>query len=341
MGTALVIGGNGQIGVPAAAALARDGWQVRVMHRGSAPLAPELVQLGVGEHRGDRGDDDAVAAAVGDGVDVVLDCVAYHGGDAAQVLAHHDRLASAVVISSAAVYADAAGRTLGDDTVPDLPVGVREDQVTVPPGRGGYAVEKAELEQTWLAGDVPVTVLRPGAIHGPRAQNPREWFAVKRVLDGRRDVVLAFGGGSRFHTSAVANIAELVRLAARQPGRRVLNAVDPQAPSSAEIVRAVYETLGHDVRVHGLDGPPEGTVGMNPWGVPAPWVLDMTAASSQLGYVAPVDYVASLPPYLDWVVAQSRRGDWRETFTVFARHGGPDLFDYAAEDAWLAAHRDG
>ena len=340
MDTALVIGGNGQIGVPAAAALARDGWAVRVMHRGSKPLAPELVALGVTEHLGDRADDDAVAAAISDGVDLVLDCVAYHGDHAAQVLAHAGRVGSAVVISSAAVYADAAGNSLGSETFPDLPMPVTEAQATAAPGRGGYAVEKVELEHAWLAGDVPTTVLRPGAIHGPRAENPREWFAVKRALDGRGDVVLSYGGASRFHTSAVENIAEIVRLAARQPGNRVLNAVDPEALTSAEIVRAAYATLGREVSVHPLAGAPEGNVGINPWGVPGPLVLDMSAAAERLGYSPVVGYAESLPAYLDWIVETSRAGDRQEAFTVFARaQGDRDLFDYAAEDAWLDAHR--
>jgi nucleoside-diphosphate-sugar epimerase len=338
MSTALIIGGNGQIGVPASLALAADGWQVRVLHRGSRPLEPDLVERGVREVRGDRDDEAVLATAVADGVDLLVDCVAFNAGHAEQVLRHRADLGSAVVISSAAVYADGDGRYLGGPEFPHLPVGQREDGPTADPGLGGYAPGKVELEQAWLAAGIPATVLRPGAIHGRFAQNPREWFALKRVLDGRTDVVLAHEGRSRFHTSAVENLAELIRLAAARPGRRVLNAVDPNAPTSAEIVAAVYAARGRDVTVHPKLGEPDGTVGLNPWGVPAPFVLDMSKAAAELGYRPVTQYADSLGPYLDWIERAATERDWREAFGDFAA-GGADLFDYAAEDAWLAARR--
>ncbi|TDE97676.1 NAD(P)-dependent oxidoreductase [Occultella glacieicola] len=334
----MIIGGNGQIGVPTALALAADGWQVRVLHRGSRPLEPDLAEAGVHEVRGDRADEAVLAAAVGDGVDLLVDCVAFDSTHAEQVLRHRAGLGSAVVISSMAVYADADGRLLGGPEFPHLPVGVREDGPTAQPGRGGYAEGKVELEQAWLAADVPATVLRPGAIHGAFAQNPREWFALKRVLDGRTDVVLAHEGRSRFHPSAVENIAELIRLAGARPGRRVLNAGDPVVPTSAEIVTAVYAARAREVTVHPLPGEPVGNLGLNPWGVPGPFVVDMSGAATELGYRPVVDYVSSLGPYLDWVERASAGRDWREVFGDFAASGA-DLFDYAAEDAWLAARR--
>ncbi|MBZ2197589.1 NAD-dependent epimerase/dehydratase family protein [Occultella gossypii] len=338
MSTALIIGGNGQIGVPASLALAADGWQVRVLHRGSRPLEPDLVERGVREVRGDRDDETVLAAAVGDGVDLLVDCVAFNSGHAEQVLRHRADLGSAVVISSAAVCADGDGRYLGGPEFPHLDVGRGEDGPTAEPGLGGYASGKVELEQAWLAADIPATVLRPGAIHGRLAQNPREWFALKRVLDGRTDVVLAHEGRSQFHTSAVENIAELIRLAAARPGRRVLNAVDPQAPTTTEIVTAVYAARSRDVTVHPMPGEPEGNVGLSPWGVPVPFVFDMSRAAADLGYRPVTDYAASLGPYLDWIERAATERDWREAFAEFAA-GGADLFDYAAEDAWLAARR--
>ena len=64
-----------------------------------------------------------------------------------------------------------------------------------------------------------MTVLRPSKIHGPGARRPREWVFVKRVLDRRPVVLLARRGSGVDHTTAAANIAALIEVAAAKPGR--------------------------------------------------------------------------------------------------------------------------
>lgn len=91
----------------------------------------------------------------------------------------------------------------------------------------------------------PVTVLRPGAIHGPHSVHPREWWFVKRMLDGRGAIPLAYRGESRFHTSAVVNLAALVRRALEVPGTRILNAADPATPTVAEIAATIAGHLDY------------------------------------------------------------------------------------------------
>jgi nucleoside-diphosphate-sugar epimerase len=277
---------------------------------------------------------------------VVLDCVAYDGGDAGQLLSLADRIGSAVVISSAAVYRDEQGRSFDTQDEPDgfprYPVPIPETYGTLPPGPATYGTRKAELEQTLLTAGtlLPSTLLRAGAIHGPHSPMPRELHFVKRALDGRTVRVLAWGGGSRFHPVHVSNIAELVRLAARNPGSRVLNAGDPTVPTVAEIAAAVDSALGRTSETVLVDGPPpEPAVGDTPWGVRFPVILDMTAAERELGYRPVTTYQESLPETVAWLVAALKDADWRELFPLPAKlaaeHGDP--YDYAAEDAWLAA----
>src|SRR5262249_57024868 len=82
---------------------------------------------------------------------------------------------------------------------------------------------------------LPATLIRAGAIHGPWSEWAREWHFVKRVLDGRPVIVLAYRGGSRFHTLSVHNLAELIWLAGQHPRPPVLNAGDPQPPTLLQI----------------------------------------------------------------------------------------------------------
>ncbi|GAA2587989.1 MULTISPECIES: NAD-dependent epimerase/dehydratase family protein [Streptomyces] len=336
---AVVVGATGQIGRAAVGALARDGWEVTALSRGGGRDArwPGDVRV----VRADREDDAALSAAVGEGCDVLVDMVAYGDRHARQLVSLAGRVGSAVVVSSVSVYEDDRGRGFDTQSEPDgfprYPVPVTEAQRTVRPGGTSYSTGKAALERELLAaGDrLPVTVLRAGAVHGPYCRTPRELYFVKRNLDGRQRRVLAYGGASRFHPASVRTIAELVRLAAPRPGTRVLNAVDPDAPTVAEIAAAIDAVMGVEARDVLVDGPPVDGVGDTPWSVPAPVVCDMSAAESQLGYRPVVRYADTLPETVAFIEERLAGRDWREAYPkMFEAYG--DLFDYAAEDAWAA-----
>ena len=79
-------------------------------------------------------DPDALDEALAGGVDVLVDVVAYDDRQAAPLLARADRIGSAVVVSSAAVYVDAAGNGFETDEFAAFPVPIAEDQPTVAPG---------------------------------------------------------------------------------------------------------------------------------------------------------------------------------------------------------------
>ena len=335
-----MVGATGQIGRAAVQALAADGWEVLAASRGGG--RDERWPDDVRTVAVDREDGAALAGALGDGCDVLLDCVAYGPEHAGQLLGMTDRIGSAVVISSAGVYEDDQGRSFDTQDEPDgfplLPVPVTESQPTVTPGEATYATRKAALEQALLAGGMPVTLLRAGAVHGPHCRAPRELYFVKRALDGRRVRVLAHDGAGMFHHAHVANIAELVRLAARKPGSRILNAGDPEVLSVREIADAIGAVLDWECETVVIDGPPPAPgVGNTPWSVDRPVVLDMSAAERELGYRAVTGYAASLPGTVSWLAAQLDGRDWREAFPEMAALYRPEfLFAYAAEDAWLA-----
>ncbi|MDW5323250.1 NAD(P)-dependent oxidoreductase [Plantactinospora sp. KLBMP9567] len=341
---ALVVGATGQVGRAAVRALVADGWHVRAAARGlraGAPWPPhwnvELVPL-------DREDDAGLAVAVGDGCDVLVDTVAYDARHARQLLRLADRIGSAVIVSTAGVYLDDAGRGFGAEGV-RFPVPIAETQQTVvpldpdaAPDAETYAAGKAALERELLAAGavLPTTLLRAGAIHGPHTVHPREWHFVKRALDHRPVRVLAYAGQSRFHPVSTANLAELIRLSAAEPGARVLNAGDPEPPTVREIGAAVHAVLDHGAEDVLIDGPsPAPPVGETPWSTPCPVVLDMSLAERQLGYRPVTNYLDSLPETVRWLVDAAHGRDWRTVFPDLAQNYRTDYFDYLAEDAWL------
>lgn len=339
-GHAWVLGATGQIGRAAVRSLVEDGWEVTSASRGGA--GDGSWDAGVRTVALDRDEDGTLAAALGDGCDVLVDMVAYGEQHARQLTALTGRIGSAVVVSSGAVYEDGSGRsfdTQGEpDGAPRYPVPIPESQATVAPGGDTYVTRKIRLERDLLAaGDaLPVTLLRAGAVHGPHCRSPRELYFVKRALDGRTRRVLAYGGTSRFHPVHSANVAELIRLAALKPGSRVLNAADPQAPTVAEIGEAVDAVMGRSARTVLMPGAatPEG-VGDTPWSIPHPVVYDMGAAERELGYRAVTGYAESLPETVEWIAGQLADRDWTDAYPAMLRSYGTGLFDYAAEDAWL------
>ncbi|WP_137990739.1 NAD-dependent epimerase/dehydratase family protein [Streptomyces vilmorinianum] len=339
-GHALVIGATGQVGRAAVRALAADGWGVRAASRGGG--RDEEWPAEVRPVAFDRDEEGALAAALGDGCDVLVDIVAYHAGHGRQLTGLADRIGSAVVISSGAVYEDERGRSFDTQDQPDgfpaCPVPIPESWGTVAPGEGTYGTRKVALERELLAAGeaLPTTVLRAGAIHGPYCPGPRELWFVKRALDGRPVRVLAYGGASRFHPVHVDNLGELIRLAAANPGTRVLNGADPEAPTVAEIGAAIDAVVGVRSETVLMEGAPDGTVGLTPWTAEHPIVYDMTAAERELGYRPVVSYAESLPATVEWLTGRLAGREWREAFPGLAKYE-VDFFDYAAEDAWLAS----
>lgn len=319
MGKALVLGGTGQIGRAAVQRLADEGWDVTIAARREPPA--ELTEFRFA--RLDRTVPGELEAAV-DGVDVLVDVVPFTLIDGRQLASLAGRVGSVIAISSAAVYGWS-----------DLPVPIPERHETVEPGDAGYAARKRAIETMLLeAGDLHATILRPGAIHGRGSPHPREWYFVKRVLDGRRAIVLAHRGESRFHTTSVANLAELIALAARRPGQRVLNCGDPEPPTVLAIAHVIGSLLRHEWIEVLMDGAEEGSVGDHPWNVAAPFVLDMSEATRQLGYSPSTTYEEAVPDTVEWLVAATSGSDWR-TAIRDSDYLEP-MFDYPAEDAYLA-----
>jgi nucleoside-diphosphate-sugar epimerase len=327
---AVLIGGTGMIGRAAARALAGDGWEVVAVSR-SGELLDGLAELGVESVVADRDDDAQLRSAIGSGADVVYDSVAMNRAHGEQLNALEGLVGSLVVISTASVYADDEGRAFDGEggDAPQLPVPILETQRTATAGDATYSTNKAELEQTLLHGPLPSTLIRACAVYGRGAKNPRELYFVKRAVDGRRRVAIAWNGESRFNTVSVLNLAELIRLAAAQPGNRILNGGDPDAPSTLEICNAIGNALEHEFEPVLLPADEFN----NPWGVPptSPLVVSMEAAERELGYRPVTSYPKGVKETCDWLVEELESGrTWAESYIA-------DTLDYAAEDEAIGA----
>lgn len=334
MKRALVLGGTGQLGAAVAVELLRHGWAVDAATGSGRALPPGLAEAGA--RRIDaRGRSRRALVEDGPGYDGVFDPTMYDADDARDLLAA-SALGALVTVSSVSVYADAEGRTLdeaGERGFPNYGGPLGEDAPTVAAGPASYSTRKVAMEEALRDAPWPVTVLRPGAIHGPQARHPREWWLLKRGLDGRARIPVAHRGLSRFHTASATGIAALARLCLEAPDHRVLNVADPDAPSVVEIAAALERATGLALPLEPFDGPPgPGRVGATPWSVPHPFVVETTRARA-LGWDGGEPYAEAVRPLCAWMLAESRRRDWRGAFPQFAAYPS-DPFDYDAEDRW-------
>jgi nucleoside-diphosphate-sugar epimerase len=339
---ALILGGTGLVGRAAARRLLASGWQVDVTGRDPSHLPGDMAAAGGRFVATQRDDAAELRAAVGSGVDLLVDCLCYTAVHASLLLPLLHDVGSTVMISSKGVYVDAAGHHVNSDIAPRFDGPIRETQPTRAASdidynsREGYGANKVAAEQVLLDSGMPVTVLRPSKIHGSGALRPREWVFVKRVLDRRTAVLLAHRGAGIDHTTAAVNLAALIEVVAAKPGRRILNSADPDAPSGLEIARAIAQLLGHAWEEVLLDDDADPSLGAHPWDARHPIVLDMSAALD-LGYTPVGDYVTTVADEVEWLVAVARRGAGASVLP------GPDdeffaqFLDYPAEDRYLAA----
>ncbi|MFB9236182.1 NAD-dependent epimerase/dehydratase family protein [Plantactinospora siamensis] len=339
MPSATIIGGTGLLGRAVARRLRTAGWSVTVTGRDPGRMPADLAASGVRFAAADRDDAAGLAAAVGQGCDLLVDCICFTAAQARLVLPVARNAGSIVMISSKAVYVDDAGNHSNSADPPRFAGPVTEDQPTVRPGDmpydspEGYGANKVAAEQVLLDSGLPVTVLRPSKVHGEGARPPRSWYFVKRALDRRPAVLLAGQGGGADHPSAAVNIAALVEVVADRPGRRILNAADPDAPDGLTISRIIAALTGHDRREVLLDDDAPAALGRHPWHRVPPVALDASAARA-LGYRPVGDFAATVTAEIGWLLAEAgRRPGWAPP--GLDDDLGARWFDYPAEDAWL------
>jgi nucleoside-diphosphate-sugar epimerase len=334
----LILGGTGVVGRAIALRFSRIGWRVEVTGRDRANMPSELSAAGVSFVCADSRDASELAAALGAGADLLVDCVCYSADDARRLLPLASSATSTVMISSKAVYVDDHGNHSNSDSPPRFDAPVSESQPTLPSRedvpydlREGYGVNKVAAERVLLESGHPVSVLRPSKIHGRGARPAREWMWVKRALDGRSRVFLSHCGEGGDHTTAAANIAALVETCARAPGARVLNSADPDAPTGLQIARTIAWQFGLEWEEVLLDGPPIGNVGRHAWDRCPPVVLD-TSAAVALGYSPVGDYAATVADAVDWLVEAASGGAEAARLPIDEDPFFAGLLDYAAED---------
>jgi nucleoside-diphosphate-sugar epimerase len=287
--------------------LAKAGWNVDVTGRDSSRMPVELSRAGVRFHQIERSDSTGIEKLLDGGADLLVDLVAYSAADVTAILPAMTAVTCPVLVSSRAVYTDAAGRHVNGDEPPRFEGPIREDAPTVPPAgddanpysREGYAPCKVAAEHTALDSGLPVTVIRPSKVHGRWARQARTRGIVEHMLRGEPTLELA-APHTVDHLSAAANAAALIETLAEHPGPRILNAADPDTPSAGQLVQAIAAQLAWSGTIELV--PTTSNRGQHPWRTPM--TLD-TTASRNLGYTPAGNGLDLLADEVEWVQTQT------------------------------------
>src|SRR5262249_25752311 len=174
-------------------------------------------------------------------------------------------------------------------------------------------------------------------VYGPYQLVPREWLVVRRVLDGRRRMIVADDGLTLHHHGYTENLAHALLLAIEQPDAaagKIFNTGDEEVLSVRQVIEVVAQALG--VRLDVVSMPYEIATPARPLltqPLPTHRVLDLTRVRTELGYrdVTPARTAVALTAR--WLAEHPcAPGGQEETVLT-------DPFDYAAEDRLIAAWR--
>lgn len=246
----LVLGGSGFLGARLVERLVEEcGAEVRLLLRRVATGSP-AVRFPLDAQVGDLTDRETMTRAVS-GCSVVFNCVKGSGGDAAHRRAIDVDVAGLVVEAAAAAGARVVH--VSSLAVYDLPRAgdVDESSPDAPPG-DVYSDNKLAGERLALATGarlgVPVTVLQPTVVYGPRAT-----VHASEILDEMRAgrVVLVNGGTGICNAVYVDDVVTALLLAAVTPaaaGERFLVS-GPEHPTWADFFGRFEQMLGRSATV--------------------------------------------------------------------------------------------
>jgi nucleoside-diphosphate-sugar epimerase len=217
-----------------------------------------------------------------------------------------------------------------------MPIPTSEDAPVVP--------VESEDPKGWRVAQTEAAVFErhPEAVHfrypflyGPYQIAPREWCVVRRILDGRKAIVLPEDGLPLNHSGYVENAAHAVLLAVDKPDAskgQIYNCGDEHLLTMRQTVEIIATALGCELEIVSM-----------PWrfAVPArpmmaqPWnthrVFDLTKIKTQLGYTDVVTPERGLALTAVWFRDHPLvRGGAGEKILQ-------DPFDYRAEDELIAA----
>lgn len=332
---ALVIGGTGPTGPLVVEGLLDRGYRVTIFHSGQheADFTRPVEHL-----HGDPHFRETVDEILGTRCFELVVCM--YGRLRIIADAVRDRTERFIAISGAAGYAapsDPGWGPLGRSLAPD-----EEGIWQTEPGldKFNYLLHLSEesVLEAHHEGAYNATIVRPSLMYGPRVPAPQDWCIIRRILDGRKRMIIADGGLKVEARIYVENVAAAVLVAVDKPresaGKR-FNVRDQHLYTLRQRVEFIAAHMGHELELVDI-----------PYDLAKPchvlWrhnrahrVIDDTRIRSELGYRDAVTAREAIPRATEWLLEHRPLRGGEEEMQL------GDPFDYAAEDQFIRAWEQG
>jgi nucleoside-diphosphate-sugar epimerase len=322
---ALLIGGSGPTGPHIVEGLRQRGYRVAVLNRGvhKVELPADVEQI-VGDPHFAEPLRDAIGARTWD-----------------LVIASYGRLAV-----TAEVFHGKAGRFLGVGGGPavrgffepnnNFPRGhllpIPEDAAKPGPGDHKFETLVSAAEDATMRYHPTASIFRYFYVYGPRQVMPQEWSIVRRVLDGRRTMVMVHGGLGLFTHAHASNAAHTVLLAVDKPeaaSGRIYNVGDEHQLNKRQIVEVAAKTLGVEMDIVSIPNVLSAKLAA-PLSTTEHKLIDNSRAKHELGYRDQISALDGFAQTVRWYADHplERGGEFEQRLH--------DAFDYEAEDKLIA-----
>ena len=335
---ALVVGGTGATGPIIIDGLLARGYEVTILHRGvhEIELPPEVEHIHADPHWLEN-----LKEALGQrSFDLVLGIYGRLRVTAEAVKGHTSRLISAG--GAVAIY---KGWMRITERHPHQwfevsPVPIKEDHpLATAPGVDRFNERAREAErvvmQAHQEGHYNATHFRYPIVYGPRHIGPAEWCIIRRIRDGRRQLIVPGGGMTLLSKGFAENVAHGMMLAIDNPAAsagQIYNICDERVLSNREWIRLIDQVMNHEfefieipfeVLPNGFHAAPTQTL------FPYHRVMDITKIKQQLGYHDVVSTERAMELTVKWYLENPLPpGGELEKNTG-------DPFDYAGEDRFI------
>ncbi len=329
---ALVIGGTGPTGHFIVNGLRQRGYAVAMLHSGRHEVAE--IPGDVEHIHTDPFREDALRAALGERrFDV---CVATYGRLRVTARVMVGRCGRFISVGGGPAYRGYMNADLWQPA--GLPVPTPETAPLVATeAEDTKGVRIARTEAIVLEQHPSATHFRYPYVYGPYQLVPREWCIVRRILDRRPFIVVPDDGLTLCHFGYAENLAHAVLLAVDQPDAsagQIYNCGDEEVLTLRQVVELVAGALACPLEIVSL--PYTLAVCARPLVMQhrsTHRVFDLGKLRGQLGYRDVVPAREALARTARWLAAHPLAAGGVEEKVL------QDPFDYAAEDALVAAWR--
>jgi nucleoside-diphosphate-sugar epimerase len=330
---ALVIGGTGPTGHLIVNGLIRRGYEVAILHTGNHEV--DEIPPSVEHIHTDPFSDEALRNAIGKRTFALT--IAAYGRLRRIAGIMKGRTGRFISIGGAPAYRGYMNPAVLHPQGLPLPTGEDAPLLMVEEEDAkGWRV--ARTESAVFKHHPDATHFRYPLIYGPYQIAPREWSIVRRILDGRRAIIVPEDGLTLNHAAYVENAAHALLLAVDHPDRsagQIYNVGDEHVLTLRQIIELITDALGHPLEI--ISMPWQFAIPARPM-ISQAWtthrVFDLSKLRSQLGYKDVVPAEQAMKITARWLKGHPLKPGGPEEKII------QDPFDYRAEDELISAWKD-